>query len=424
MRVLWMTNTILPQIAKLIGRSEQYYIGWLSSLLTDVLNTKEVELAVCFPDRGDTLVSGKQDNLTYYGLPAWCGGEVYHEKTTEFMKGIVADFKPDLLQVFGTEYPHALSMVRAFDRPERTLAHIQGLISECAPEYLAALPEKVCRHYTLRDFLKRDNLYRQQQKFEKRGVWEVETIRSLCHVLGRTDWDRECTKKINPNVQYHHIGEGLRDSFYQKEWSLERCERHAVFTSQALYPLKGFHFLLEAVGRLKETYEDIQLYVTGKNKVFGTTFMEKLKVSSYNQYLLSLVREFGLESHVTFLGPVGEEAMCRQYLKSHVFVSPSSIENSPNSVGEAMLLGMPVVCSDVGGVSSILENGREGLLYAPYTDVDALEHAVRTIFEQDELAVELGHNARKRALKNYDRDVICEELLKVYHQILEEGSYW
>lgn len=420
MRVLWMTNTILPQIAKLIGRSEQYYIGWLSSLLDDMLKVQEIELAVCFPDSGKELISGKEKNLTYYCLPAWCGGEVYHEKTTEFMKGIIEEFKPDLLQVFGTEYPHALSMVRAFNHPKRTMAHIQGLISECAVEYCAGLPEKVCRHSTFRDLIKRDNLCQQQQKFAMRGTWEVETIRSTQHVLGRTDWDRACTAKINPDVTYHHIGEGLRDSFYHNTWNLDTCTRHTIFASQALYPLKGIHFLLEAIGHLKESYPDIRLYVTGKNKVFGTTFMEKLKVSSYNQYLHSLIRKYQLEEHVMFLGPADEEGMCRQYLKSHIFVSPSSIENSPNSVGEAMLLGMPVVCSDVGGVSSILENEKEGLLYAPYTSVEALESAIRRIFEEDELALRLGHNAKQRALQNYDRDVICKELLKVYKQILRD----
>lgn len=420
MKVLWMTNTILPQIAKMIGRNEQYYLGWLSSLLDDVLKTNQVELAVCFPDQGDELLTGKEGNLSYYGLPAWCFQEVYEEKVTDFMKTIIEDFHPDILQVFGTEYPHSLSVVRAFDRPKRSIAHIQGLISECAKEYCAGLPQKICKRNTLRDFLKQDNLLKQQEKFALRGTWEVETIRSINHVLGRTEWDKKCTKKINSEIQYHYLGEGLRDSFYEHSWELEKCHRHTIFASQALYPLKGLHFLLEAMGNLKEDYPDIHLYVTGKNKVIGTTFFEKLKVSSYNKYLHSLILKLDLKNNITFLGPVDEEGMCKQYLKSHVFVSPSSIENSPNSVGEAMLLGMPVVCSNVGGVSSILENKKEGILYAPYTNVDALTEGIRSIFEQDQLAIELGKNAQKRAFKNYDRAHICEELITVYQQMLRD----
>lgn len=419
MKVLWMTNTILPQIAVLTGSREQYYLGWMSSLLDDFLQSGEVEIAVCFPDHGTELIRGKKDNLTYYGLPARCGGETYREETTELMKKIVDDFQPELVQLFGTEYPHSLSMVRAFNRPERTMAHIQGLISEYAPEYCAGLPDKICRRSTLRDFLKQDNLCQQQEKFVQRGKWEIETIRSIGHALGRTDWDRECTAKINPAIHYHYIREGLRDSFYENEWSPERCRKHMIFASQALYPIKGLHFLLEAMGRLQEKYTDIRLCVTGKNRVFGTGLYEKIKVSSYNQYLHSLIRKYNLREKISFLGPADEQEMCRQYLNSHVFVSPSSIENSPNSVGEAMLLGMPVVSSDVGGVSSILERGKEGLLYAPYTDVDALTSCIDRIFGDDELACELGRNARKRAFVNYDRKAIYQDLLSVYRKILQ-----
>ena len=73
--------------------------------------------------------------------------------------------------------------------------------------------------------------------------------------------------------------------------------------------------------------------------------------------------------NVRFLGPFDAPAMRDRYLRTHVYVSPSTIENSPNSVGEAMLLGCPVVSSNVGGVSDLLYHGKEGFLYqtsAPY----------------------------------------------------------
>ena len=50
-----------------------------------------------------------------------------------------------------------------------------------------------------------------------------------------------------------------------------------------------------------------------------------------------------------------------RFLKSHMYLCPSAIENSPNSLGEAMLLGVPCVAADVGGISSIFENGKDGI---------------------------------------------------------------
>lgn len=68
---------------------------------------------------------------------------------------------------------------------------------------------------------------------------------------------------------------------------------------------------------------------------------EKLKIGSYGKYLRDEIVKYGLEEKVHFLGRLQAEDMCDAYLKSELFVSASALENSPNSVGEAMLLGMP-----------------------------------------------------------------------------------
>lgn len=420
MRIFWMTNVILPQIAQAIGRQEAYYIGWLTSLLDRFLEQDDTEIAVCYPDHGDRLIHGRTGKLTYYGLPAWCSAEnEYQEAVTDYLKTILEEYKPDILQVFGTEYPHSLSVIKAFHRPERTLVHIQGLITEYAKEYRAGLPDKVCHAYTLRDFLRQDNIAAHQKKFAARGPAEIEAIQLSGHILGRTHWDKECTIRMNPEAEYHHVNEGLRDSFYDAVWDLHKCERNSLFVSQGTYPIKGLHILLEAMPAIRRQFPDVKLAVAGVNRVYGKTFQERLKETYYNRYLKKLIAMHHLEDAVTFMGPLGEEQMLQQYLHTHVFVCPSSIENSPNSVGEAMLTGMPVVSSDVGGVASMLENHREGLLYTPYTDAGLLAERVRTIFSDDELAVRLGRAARERALQTHDRQAIYEKLSAIYRKLCE-----
>ena len=58
-----------------------------------------------------------------------------------------------------------------------------------------------------------------------------------------------------------------------------------------------------------------------------------------------------MEDKIEFLGRLSAEGMKQAYLDANVFVMPSTIENSPNSLGEAMLLGVPCVAADVGGVA-------------------------------------------------------------------------
>ena len=81
--------------------------------------------------------------------------------------------------------------------------------------------------------------------------------------------------------------------------------------------------------------------------------------------------------------------MCKRYLQSHVFVCPSFIENSPNSVGEAQLLGIPCIASFVGGVSDMVVDGETGLLYR-FEEVEMLAAAVCRIFTDDKFAKRLS----------------------------------
>lgn len=93
-----------------------------------------------------------------------------------------------------------------------------------------------------------------------------------------------------------------------------------------------------------------------------------------------MIRQYKLEKHVTFLGTLNPEDMCMAYINTHIFVSASSIENSPNSVGEAMILGVPTISSDVGGVKNMLVHEQEGYIY-PFDEPYMLAYYIKKIFE-------------------------------------------
>ena len=92
---------------------------------------------------------------------------------------------------------------------------------------------------------------------------------------------------------------------------------------------------------LLEKYPDARVYVAGSSLVEYRTLKQKLKISAYGKYLRRLIRENGLGDRILFLGRLNAEQMRDRYLKSSLFLCPSSLENSPNSLGEAMLLGSP-----------------------------------------------------------------------------------
>lgn len=456
MRILWVCNIMLPVIAKELGMPASNKEGWLSGLsrrLLDGMKTEgsggsadsgkkedgarggmeEIVLGVCFPVNGEPKegagfkgrLSGEA--LYYYGFSEdTVHEERYDEALEQRMRGIITDFRPDVLHCFGAEYGHTLAAVRAFGRPGRTLIGIQGVCAACAEHYLDGVPEKLWRRYTFRDFIKRDNLIRQREKMRKRGVREAQALALAGHVTGRTQFDRFETQRAAPQAIYHPMNETMRAGFYDGVWSYEACEKHRVFVSQGNYPVKGLHYVLRALPLLKKQYPDIRLYVAGDRIVRGggtgfAGWTDRLKISSYGAYLRSLIREGGLEDQVVFLGQTDAAGMKEQYLKSHVFLSASTIENSPNSVGEAMLLGVPVVSSKVGGVADMLTDGQEGLLYHA-DNVNALAMAVTRIFEDRELAKRLSAAAVKRARRTHDAQTNCCRLLEIYREILHENN--
>ena len=142
-------------------------------------------------------------------------------------------------------------------------------------------------------------------------------------------------------------------------------------------------------------------------------------MTSYQFYLRKLIYKLNIQNNITFLGILSEEEMASRYLKSNVFISASTIENSPNSLGEAMLVGCPVVASDVGGVKNMIVHNIEGYIYqstAPYM----LAYYVKEIFRNDELAKRFSKNAKKHAMITHNRVENTAKLLKIYQDMRED----
>ena len=414
MKVLWICNIIIGDIANEMGLSFSPFGGWLSSAYKK-LKGSDNEIVFLYPNKES--VHYKNDNLEVFGFKK-ASFNNYNELTDEFIR-ILKTTTPNIIHIHGTEYLHSYAMAVACQKSnllDKTVVSIQGLVSVIANHYYSFLSNRIIKRKTFGDlYFKRKSIKAQKNDFEKRGEFEEKSLKIVKHVIGRTDWDRACVEKINPYIEYHFCGESLRDSFYENSWSLDNCEKYSIFVSQSNYPLKGFHLMLEAFSDILSVYPSAKLYTTGRN-IVDLSFKSVLALSSYEKYLMDLILKYNLQNNVVFIGRLDENAMCERMKTAHVFVSPSSIENSSNSLGEAMTLGVPCVASDVGGTSSILTHNKEGFLYqsnAPYM----LAFYVMKIFENDELALKLSIEAKERAKHQYDRVDNYKTLIEIYKLI-------
>lgn len=418
MKILWLCNMMLPVIAKELGLPFSSREGWLTGTYEQFVReeNRQWELGICFPiSKNDREFSFSIGAVKCYGFRENLNmPQCYHKEVEISLKKILEDFQPDVVHIFGTEFPHTLAMIRAWERPSQILLGIQGLCYKIAEVYTQGIPPQVIQHATFRDLVKRDSLRDQQRKFRLRGENEKEAIRQVTHIAGRTRFDREEVLGIHPEAVYHSLNETMRGSFYTGRWERKTAEPYSIFLSQGDYPIKGFHYMLQAMPKILEKHPKAHLYVAG-NPIFGGKITETIKLSSYGKYLKSLIRQHHLEHQVTLLGKLEEAAMKAQFLKSSVFVCPSVLENSPNALGEAMLLGVPVVAAATGGIPDLVTDGKEGLLY-PAGNIAALADAIEKAWNP-EGSLSLSGAAALRAAGTHNRHTNYERLMEVYHEI-------
>ena len=418
MKLMWVCN-MMPSDVRKAATGKEGSANWLDHALSDLRERGLCIRILCREGTQRGILDEKcsfaafRDKVPYRYLP---------EVEAFFLEELKA-YQPDVIHIWGTEYAHTLAMMNAAEKlgmAERCVISIQGLCAVYARHYAEGIPVEVQRQYTLHDFLKRENILGQQRVYEKRGKLEVQALQKARHVIGRTPWDFVCSQILAPRAEYHFCNETLREPFYEGRWSYEGCQKHRIFASSCVYPVKGFHYLLEALAEIIQEYPDTTLAVPGKG-FLKLDRNGRLHQDNYHRYLKNMAEQYGLTDKIEFLGKLSPEGMKEQYLKAHVFALPSTIENSPNSLGEAMLLGTPCVAADVGGVTTMLESGREGLTYqstAPYM----LAHCIKQVFAMEDRAEAMGRAASEHARITHDPGKNLEDLLGIYREIEDSGK--
>jgi glycosyltransferase involved in cell wall biosynthesis len=118
------------------------------------------------------------------------------------------------------------------------------------------------------------------------------------------------------------------------------------------------------------------------------------------------------------LGKLLEDEMKEQFLNCSVFVCPSIVENSPNAIGEAMLLGVPVIAAAVGGIPSLIHDGKTGLLYEP-GNINDLAAAFGIVWDKDN-ARTISMAAAEQAANTHNRMRNYMTLLAIYREIINQ----
>ncbi len=426
MKILWIVNIMMPEACQLLNLPISKVGGWLSGYQTAILNAHpDIELHIVQP--GDRKADVRQGQTIHHIFPQrWIetGSSFASAKRSRlsaisnqlptYFDSLKQDIQPDVIHIHGTEFAHSLVWIETCGC-EHTMVSIQGLASVCARYYMGGLTQedkKGC--WSFNDWRFNRTLGKEQHRLSQRGELETQLLKKVEHIAGRTAWDKAHAQVLAPQAQYHTLQEVLREPFYNpaNAWTLSKCQRHSIFVSQSHYPLKGLHQVLKALPYILKEYPDTQLYVVGEDRI-DQHWRHR---STYVNVLRKIIYQNNLRRCVHFLGTLTAEKMIEQYQRANLYICPSSIENSSNSLCEAQIIGTPVIASYVGGLPDLVEQGTSGLLYR-FEEVEMLAQYVCQLFADDQLAMILSNSGRTSALRRHDREAISNTLFKLYSWI-------
>lgn len=396
---------------------------WIQPMLNVVKGLCNIVMLI--PEEGDggNFVESIDGVKTYHlALPK---GEGVHTSLSRdayaLYAKIIDEVCPDIIHVHGTEIN--FGQIQNYQQKIPVVISIQGLLSGCLKYNTAFIkPNQIKPFMSLKNKLGRGGLY-QADNVCNEGVknYELDILTNGHYFFGRTNWDKAHVEFLAPQAKYFKGEELLRPVFYSKKgsWNISSCDRHSVFMPSGFNPLKGMHIAIEAISLLKHYYPDVVLRVPGiPIEMLNRTGIKKFVIGEdFLGYVKHIVETKGLKENVVFLPFLNGDEMAEQMLRSNVFLSCSTIDNSSNAVGEATMLGMPIVTTAVGGIISFMHD-EDNCLYSASGDEFMIAHQIKRLFEDDELANELAHNAFQTALRRHDIVATGHQYLDAYKKII------
>lgn len=415
MRILWITATAGNYQSPHSGSGGYNGGGWISSMQNELAKRNDIKLGIAFCRNGEP-AKVEQGGVVYYPIPHHTKSkkdkiidlfklndatrdEVLWPYYEHKFKEVIEDFKPDVIHIFGSELYHGLAARVAGNIP--MVLHIQGLLSLSI--YILLPPGFSRREYIMSGKgLKGKFHHLQYLAYWKRSAYREKAIlNAVPYVIGRTDWDRQAMAVLNPKAKYYYGGEILRDVFYEAR-KRQFPNVPTIITTISFPTYKGYDVILKVAYILKN-----ELHLKFQWNVYGNINPEFIE------------KHLGLrhqDLNINLCGVASAETLCDALLSSTMYFHSSYIENSPNSVGEAQMVGVPVVASRVGGTDSMVEHGKTGFLY-PVTDPYMAAYYIKRLIDNKEENMAIGKKAREIALVRHDKKQIVKELLDVYEQI-------
>ncbi len=419
LKVLWFTST--PSLASQKLGASSYLGGWISSLEREISNMPGIELGLVFPFSDKRLAPFTLESTKYFPVPMETRGrklldlgrrwkhQIEPAEEIDYYKEAVDEFKPDIIHVFGSERSFGL-IGKQYQIP--MILQIQGNMTVYTDKWFSGITYfDVLRYCNKKSLLLGYGMFHSYYLFKKRAEREREILSHCKHIIGRTEWDNRISRVLAPESKYYHCDELLREQFHSSRWYYSDREEKIFVSTISPLIYKGLETILKTASLLKSLKQ-----FKFKWNIVGVAGNEEIIKITERATKLKF-----RDNNITFMGSMNPEKLAEVLSGCDLYVHPSHIENSPNSVCEAMLLGSPVIATATGGTSSLLKDGEEGILLQD-GDSYAMAGAILQLLRSPDTMIKFSENARRRALKRHNTERVRDRLFTIYTDVLSSGK--
>jgi len=342
----------------------------------------------------------------YHGLYARIGEQV-HNPYAEWrairsaVLRVIQEAAPDLICCFGTEWPFGLvsTLVKV-----PVVIHMQGHREQYLKQWRKVEPlGQLLKYYHYRPKNVLRTLMRRHMEDLSISL-ERKLMLQNRFFLGRTDWDKQLVERYAPKARYFHCEEAIRSTIVnaQHRWQ-PLNDKMQLITISSAGELKGNGFILQTAQLLKQRGVDFSWKVAGRKEIFSKfEFYTGINHKDVNVELLGLVDEHQII-----------DLLCT----STIYVHTAVIDNSPNTLCEAQLMGCPVVTTRVGGIPQLVTEGETGL-FVDYDQPEQLADCLIRLHHDTALQQHLSEQEIRVAHLRHDGSSIAKRLHEIYNEII------
>lgn len=422
-KIIWFVNAAFDETS-LQNNLNNKGKGWLATLANTLLDQYDLHVISVDPYRKDK----KGEKLTtHYLKPShwklklvlnafWPLKNMEGDLLSQMLT-LVKEIDPDLIHIHGSEK----QFIRIASRPE--VKHIpiglsiQGVMTAISKGYTASYPLSFLKtFYAFRGFQKTkwlpQRLLNRYKSFIKQAEIEKNYSQHVDFFFGRTTWDKHISQLLGNQTNYFKIDRILKPEFYNTVWTppKQKSQKIIIHTTLGNALFKGIDVIAESCTYLIDKGLEFEWHIAGVDK-------DSWSVRAAKKKLKHKFPKHGL----VFLGPLDADQLISHMLKANIYVMSSYIENSPNSLAEAMLIGMPCIATFAGGTSTYINQNKDGVL-VPTGDALAMAATIFDFYKNPDKAVLYGKNARNVSLKRHDPERIKNAFIEAYASIFKTIS--